>query len=421
MPPTSSCVATRVCSIGVLTASALVASSALAQAVSFDQAIALSQVTPRVEGRRRSLEARRAGDADLAGTSQGVSIQATPGMRILSEQDRGFEGQLSVVHSWNLGDLTGARQRAAHAERTVIAAEVRAAALEARLEAGRRWIDLWRLARLSRLAREEHALAADLVSLTERALRAGVGTSLDEAEAHAYAAEVHARLIAAEGTRHEAAVGLAVAMGRAPTARLRATGPLPSPSLPDDPTPWLNAIERMPSVTVERLSALAARAHEAEAVAAYAPVLGVGVQLQRESPSGFIANGVFTLSVPLMDQGQRQRSVARGEAERRAGEHGQARLAAGRELALAIHDVEHTRRTERALLAQLVPALVALVDRRDAALRAGESTVFQLLDARRRLLGARASAVEATGARAWAEVRLWLLLAEIERGREDAS
>lgn len=381
--------------------------------IAFDEAISLSLRAPRIQGAERALEARRVGDADIGGTSQGLSIQATPGARILHEQDRGFEGQLAVTHSWNLGDLTGARRRAARAEREVLAAERRALALLARLEAARRWIDLWRLGELGRLLREEEALARALADATERAVGGGAQTSVDAAEVDAHLAEVRLRAIAAEGALHEASIGLSVAMARPPSPRLLAEGALPEPALPDEPD--LARIEQLPAIAVERLSAAAERAREAEVAAAYAPQLALGAQIQRESPSGVIVSGVIGLSVPLFDQGQRARSASRGEAERRDGEHAQARLEAERELSLAVHDVEHQRREERAARELLVPAIERLTERREAALRAGEGTVFALLDARRRGLEARARSIEARAARAWAEVRLWVLLAELER------
>ena len=394
-------------------------SLAAAQPVPFDEAISLSLRAPAIEGAERALEARRAGDRDIGGTSQGLTIQATPGARILSEQDRGFEGQLSVTHSWNLGDLTGARRRAAAAEREVLAAERRALALLARLEAARRWIDLWRIGELGRLLREEQALTRALAELTARAVSAGVATSPDQAEVDAHVAEVALAAIALEGAEHEASIALSVAMARAPSPTLRAAGSPPQPALPDELD--LARIEQLPRVAVERLGAAAERAREVEVAAAYAPVLALGAQIQRESPDGVIVSGVIGLSVPLFDQGQRARSTSRGEAERREGEHAQARLEAERELILAAHDVDHQRRQLAAARELLVPAFERLIERREAALRAGEGTVFLLLDARRRGLDARERAVEAEAARAWAEVRLWVLLSELERAAGEES
>jgi len=393
--------------------SLLLPSLASAQAITFDEAISLSTRIPRVEGTERALEARRSGDADIGGTSQGLSIEATPGARILSEQDSGFEGSLSITHSWNLGDLTGARRRAARAEREVLDAERRALALLARLEAARRWIDLWRLEQLAGLLREEQALAGALAEATARAVGAGAQTSVDAAEVEAHVAAVELRAIALEGEQHEASIGLSVAMGRSPSATLRPDGSPPEPALPNDVD--LARVERLPGVAVERLAAAAERAREAETAAGYAPIFSLGAQVMRESPDGIVVGGVVGLSFPLFDQGQRARSVARGEAERREGQAAQARLDAERELSLAVHDVEHQRLQEQAARERLVPAIERLTERREAALRAGEGTIFALLDARRRGLEARARAIEARAARAWAEVRLWVLLAELER------
>src|SRR5690606_28787459 len=135
-------------------------------------------------------------------------------------------------------------------------------------------------------------------------------------------------------------------------------------------------------------------------------------------PSGFIASGVLSLSVPLLDQGQRERSLARGEAARREGERAEERLRAARELAAAISDVESQRREHRVMVEELLPAAEARVRLYEAGLRAGESTAFEVAAARRQLLDARGRAVQVAAARAWAEVRLWILLAAIERARE---
>lgn len=388
-----------------------------AQPVTFDEAIALSGESPRVRGADRALDARREGDRDIAGTSRGLTIEATPGARILSEQDRGFEGQLSITHSWNLGDLTGARREAARAERRVLAAERRAAALDARLEAAHRWIELHRVQELLRVVAEEEALGTALRDATARAVRAGLRTAVDEAELEAHLAETRLRAIALEGARREAALALSVAMARTPTPQLRAHGDPPEPALPDQ-ADVLARIEQLPAVAVARLTAAAERARAIEAAAAHAPELTLGAQIQRESPSGVIASGVVGLAFPLFDRGQRATSAARAEAERREGEHAQARLEAARELALAVHEVEHHRRQEQAARELLVPAAERLVQRREAALAAGEGTLFALLDARRRGLEARARAIEARAARIWAEVRLWLLLAELARAEE---
>jgi len=71
-----------------------------------------------------------------------------------------------------------------------------------------------------------------------------------------------------------------------------------------------------------------------------------------------------------------------------------------------------------ALEGQLLPSLLALRERRARALELGEGTRVALLEARRRELAAQAQLVRAQGERTWAAVRMWLLLAELERGEE---
>lgn len=385
--------------------------------VTFDRAIALSSSTPGVEGTGRALEARQAGDQSIAGTTQTLSVQAQPGVRVASEQDRGFEGQITITQTWYLADLTGARRRTARTERQVLAAQQRAAALTARLDAARRWIDLWQLVQAQHVVGEERELAIHTRELVERAVRAGVRTRVDADEVDAYLADVAIRAIAAEGQRHEASLALAIAMGQPPTHELAPAGPLPEPILPPEPEQLLAEVERLPSVAVERLGAAAQRAYEVELAAQASSQLMLGVYAQRESPTGFIAEGFFGVNAPTFDHGERARSVALGEAEAHEGQAEQARLEAQHDLSVAIHDVEHQRGQEQAVNGVLIPALSSLVEHREAALRGGEGTILELLAARRRLLDARSRAVSARAQRTWAEVRLWLLLAELQRGR----
>lgn len=393
----------------------LLPSLAAAQPLTFDRAIGLAGRGPRAEGLERAVETRRAGDQGIAGTAQALNLQATPGGRVLSEQDQGFEGTFTVTQTWILADVSGARGRAAQVEREVLGAEARAAALLLRLEAAHQWIELWTIAREDEALADEAALAAELVALTERGLRAGVRTVVDASEAEAYRAEVAERALALEGMRTHASLALSAAMASEPRADLRTAGEPPAPPLPDDLEVTLALVERLPSVAVHRLTAAALRAHDVEMAASYGPQLTLGAQVQRESPSGFIVQGVAALSIPLFDQGQRSRSAALGEAERAEGELGHARLEAASALADAVHEREHTRQQETLLTQTLLPALDRLVAQREASLRAGEGTLFELIDARRRRIAARARAARARGERAWAEVRLWLMLAELER------
>ena len=86
------------------------------------------------------------------------------------------------------------------------------------------------------------------------------------------------------------------------------------------------------------------------------------------------------------------------------------------EVADVIHEVEHTREQLEVIEQRLIPALADLVARQERVVEAGEATRFALDDARQHLALAEELRARALGARAWAEVRLWLLLSEVELG-----
>jgi cobalt-zinc-cadmium efflux system outer membrane protein len=415
-------------------------SPAAAQSVSFDQALALGAEGPAAEAPRRALRARERGDVDIGGTADATHVMVQPGALVAPRDQQGFELQINVNQGWNLADLGGARRRAAAEERRALAAEARAEALRGRIAAARRWIDLRTLERLDALLEQQVALAERRVALAERALGAGVLTAGDVADARASAAEVAQQRLSVEGSRFEAATQLALAMGRDAVghpellregaeraddahpgaAYLRTEGPMPAPELP--PLPSLRArlasLEDLPQVARTRLAAAAARAREAEAAAEYGPVLQLGSQIERAAGGSWILFGFANLTFGAFGWERRAASRARAETERAAERVREARLEARAELVNAVHEVEHARRALAALESRLLPALERLRERRERALEAGEETVFAVLEAQRRLLVARQELVRARGARVWAEVRMWLFLAELERGGE---
>jgi outer membrane protein, heavy metal efflux system len=386
--------------------------------ITFDEAIALSGASPGARAALRALEARQTHDPRIGGTAGGVTVVAMPGIRWTPEEERGFEGQFSVTQSWSLAGLGAARRRAAAEERRVLATEARADALRVRLEAARRWIELNTLERLVGSTKGQLELARATLALMRRASEVGARTLVDVAEAEAFVAGVQEALLSVEGQAHVAALELAVSMGGQADASVRTRGALPHPQLPD--ATFIDAqaarVAELPRVAAIRLASLAARAREVEAKAAGGPLLLVGGQVQNEPPAAWTAMGTVGLTIAPRGTVMRARSEHLAQAERLEQEHAQAVLRAGGELKSAAHEVLHTRREAMLLEEQALPTAQTLVDRRERALSAGEGTTFELMEARRRLLEVQARLARALGARAWAEVRLWLLLAELERG-----
>lgn len=386
--------------------------------VTFDEALDLGVRSPAGSRARRALAQREVGDADMGGTAQGTTVTLLPGAVVIPEEERGFDFQLNATQGWNLADLGGARRRAATREREALSARARAEALRARLEAGRRWLELRTLEILDTLLADQRAVAEQLAVTTRRAVDAGMATAADAANADALRAELAQRSLTIEGERFDVATQLALAMG-GDDPRPRTAGPLPDPQLPDAATMRRMATpERMPSVAALRLAQVAARARALEAAARFGPVLQVGAQLEHTASDAWTLYGIAGLTFNGPHQDDRATSLAEAEAAETAADAELAEARARAELDAALHEVEHTRRRVAALEGQLLPSLLALRERRARALELGEGTRVALLEARRRELAAQAQLVRAQGERTWAAVRMWLLLAELERGEE---
>ena len=402
----------------VLVVGALWPGVAGAQAITFDEALSLTEASPEQRARERELQARARGDAEISEIiTSPLRIDAQPGVRMLVQESSGFEGQLTVQQAWSLADLGGARRRTARHERDALAAQARAVALEARLGAAHAWLALRATEEALELARAEAALAHELAERAERSAGAGVLTAADAADAAAFAAEAELRALAIEGTAVQARVALARETAREASHDLRTEGEAPVPELPAPEMieARLADAERHPSVVAARLATIALRAREVEAAAEVGPELTTGVVLYRESPGQFLLFGELGVTLPLADLAARQRSQILAEAERIEGDEERARLAV-RALAVEVaHEVEHARREEALVTDTVLPSLERLVSAREAMLAAGEGTTLALLDARRRLVAARARAAEVRAGRTWAELRAWLLLAELAR------
>lgn len=391
--------------------------SLAAEAVTFDEALALAPQKPGAQAPGRALRARRSGDEEIAGTAQTLTLTVNPGYRFAPEGERGLEGQVNVSQGWNLADLGGARRRAAAVERSVLSAEARAAALSSRLEAARLWIDLRTLEELQSLLGEQLELARRSERLMARAAEAGVRTAMDAAEAKAYRAEVARQRFQLHTSAYRTGMNLAVAMGRDDMSPLRTEGPLPQPALPEVRSfdAYMARAGELPEAAALRLAGTAARAQQVEESAAYGAVLSVGVQLQREPPAAYSALGTFSLALSPFDRGQRERSRALGRAAAFGARAAQAQLEARASLARAAQDLR-TARDERELVASdWLVAAQELAARLERAVDVGEATAYELFAARRRLIEVQSLLVRARSEVAWAEVRLWLLMAELER------
>jgi cobalt-zinc-cadmium efflux system outer membrane protein len=386
--------------------------------VTFDEALALGAGVPAAVGPARALEARGEGELSAPATTSQPQLTVYPGYRWQPDSDRGLDLQVTLSQSWSIAGLAGARREAARRERETLGVEARARQLAHRLEAAHAWILRRTLERRLEVVEQEVEAARGLLDAVREARVAGERTRLDQARAEAYLAEVRLHAVDLEGAAFDAGLVLSLRLGRDDGVPVQTAGRPPSPGLPDAALRRVleDRVAALPGVRALRLAALAARARGAEQRAANAGgTVTVGASYQREAPDaniGFLVTGV---TLPVLDVAARAEAEAASEAALRTAEAAQARLEARMHLAEAWHEVEHTREVEQTIRSDFLPPLEARVDLQTALLRAGEGTLWPLLDARHRLAEARDRLVVAVGDRVWAEVRAWLLYAELAR------
>lgn len=392
-----------------------------AWALDFDAAIGLSARLPEVDATRQALQLRTTMDAALPRQTGNPEVAVSPGVGF-GPGGTGPAAQVNLAQTWNLGDLAGARRQASALEREALGVEVRARHLRAKLGVAHAWLQLAEAQELLLAARAEQELAQQLADLTHNAAGRGALTALDAAEARAFAADAELKAVYYEGEVHDRAAQLAM-MTHLPTDPLpEATGPAPAVVLPAD-TGWKAAIARaqdLPDARQRRLEVQAEKARATEQQASHASVLVLGAQAQRDAIGDMQVLGTIGLRWSAFDRGQRPAAQATERVARAEGEAETARAHGAYELAMAWHEVEHSRERESVLRTKLVPAAVELARLREQAFGRGASTVFDVLRARRDRSEARRRLVEAESERLWSEIKAWLLLAAMSDSDPDA-
>ncbi len=386
-----------------------------ANEVSFDQAIALANEAPSVRATTEKLSVRNAKDKHLPSNRGPLTISLAPGRRVSPSEESGTEVQLNVMQGWNLGDLASHSRDAARAERAVLATQVRARALAAKIDVAQRWFQLHQAESALVIVRDELAVVGELDQAIRRAKTAGLVTSVAEAEANAAHAEAKRLERYLEGERVSAALALSAALGKDPDPELRVHGPLPEPELPpaDKIAELSKRVDLLPKLARLRLQAVAASVRAAEARASYGRKLGVGASVQRESTGSTLVFGTVQFSFSGANRGQREQATSLAESRSRTVEAEGLAVALRAEMAEAVHELEHSEEVWQLISTELEPASEELLRRRTRELELGEGTVIEVLRARSRLLSARRLLADANAERRWAQVHIWLLLAEV--------
>lgn len=409
----------RLCLLVALSFSLLDAPAA--SALGFDEALTASARTPGVEGTRQALRVRSEQDSHISAATGNPEINVAPGMAVTGGV--GPELQASAQQSWNLAGLGEARRGAAKREREALAVEIRARALNQRLMAGHAWLGLWTTQQMLAQAQRELVLAQEFETTVARAAARGQTTMADAADAKAWRGEVAQRAVRLEGDQHDLAVLLAHEVGLPPEPLATADGAPPEPGLPDRAT-WHAAAanaQNLPEALLRRLEAVAQKARSVEAEAMHGSAFSLGAALQRDAAGRLVIAGTFGLRWSAFDRGQRVTSQAAAETERARADESQANLDAAHRLSMAWHEVEHTREEEAVLRDILAPAVAEALRLRTLAFTRGAATVFDVLRSRREALEANRRLTELRGARTWAEIKAWMLYAELVAGGGERS
>lgn len=403
-----------------IAANIALAATTIPKKVSFDEALGLSVETPDVRGAEQAVVEKHAMRGRISTMTSNPQVYLQPGFRVRPEGNQGVEVQASVMQSWNLAGLSTARSTTARLEEAELSAQSRVLALTQRLDVARAWIDLWSAERVFELVTREAALSGEFVRLVEKASAASAATKADVAEARAYHAEARLGVIAAEGDVFERGVLLAKALA-AKADPLSSAGDLPVAPVPvgTNRQETLQRAAGLPSVQSKALALEVERARNAEEKAARGTSLSLGVYMQRDSPGGFVGYGAVGLTLPLFDHGERERSVTVARVARLEGETTREASNAVADLVLGLHEVDHTQEVIDTISGEIVPALDEAVASRMRIFEAGESTILEVITARRNLVNARGRLERARAQNAWARVKVWLWLSAMDAKKQE--
>ncbi len=405
-----------------IAANIALAATTLPKKVSFDEAIGLSVQAPDVRGAEQAVAAKHDMRGRMSTMTSNPQLYLQPGFRARPEGNQGIEVQGSVTQSWNLAGLSSARSTTARLEEAELSAQARVLALTQRLDAARAWIDLWSAERVLEVVTREAVLGGEFVRLVEKAVAASAITKADLAEARAYHAETRLSVIGAEGEVFERGLQLARVLA-ANADPLSSTGDLPVAPVPagTNRKETLQRAAGLPTVQNKALAAEVERARNAEEKASRGTSLSLGVYVQRDSPRGFVGYGAVGLTLPLFDRGERERSVTVARAAQLEGQTKREAVNAVADLALGFHEVDHTQEVVDTILGAIIPPLEEAVAARMRIFEAGESTMLEVITARRNLVNARGRLERARAQNAWARVKVWLWLSAMDAKKQEKS
>lgn len=386
------------------------------RAITFADALLRAVDAPDVTGAVLAAAEKSRHNGRLSPLTDNPELTLMPGYRG-NVPEAGPELQLDLSQSFNLSGLSGARRRVVEVERRALDAVADAALLERRRGIARAWVEAWKASARRDVRVREVELAEKLRERIAQNLGRGF-TRADLLDADVHLADAHLAASAAEGALVEAGLLLSAQLGGVDGAPTLAAGPLPDVTLPDVSSASIAGLaEAHPGVRALQEASEAERAREGERRAANGWGLRVGVSGQRESDGALLAFAGVGLTLPVFEHGAQELGSSAAQAATLAGQAAAAHARAATELTWRLHD-ERRAEERRALTSNvLVPAAEEALRLKERLLGAGETTLFEVLAARRVATSAHARHAEARGDHALARIELSLLTDALRAGQ----
>jgi outer membrane protein TolC len=357
--------------------------------LSLDSALQRTAQAPGVRQNFAAVDIKRDMNRHLSPLADGLQIAIQPGWRFLPAAEKQFQMGLSVTQPFRLSAFGTHRKEGANFEASALEANARLNAFQREVATTAAWFSLWEGWQQLHEVEQAKVLAERLLVLVARAAALGVLSASDEAEAQVFLSEAELQRLAAEGEVWDRSAQLAKAMGEAMTEPITVTDEI-------DAAPTAAALKAArqlaqchPEVQQDRALAAASRSKEREEASYRASRFDVGVAAYYDNPRGLVTFLNFGVDLGLFDRGERERGSALAQARLAEGRATDAERAATTTLTLFEHEIEHRAEVQRELSTRLLPSLERLDQQNERRLSAGDITVFELLQGRRRLLATR--------------------------------
>ena len=367
----------------------LLLSALLSAPLSLDDALARTARSPGVRQTFAAVDLKRDMNTRISPLADGLQIAIQPGWRFLPATEKQFQMGLSVTQPFRLSSFGANRRENAFFEANALEASARLNAFQREVATTTAWFSLWEGWQQLREVEQAKVLAERLLVLVARAAGLGVLSASDEAEAQVFLSEAELQRLNAEGEVWDRSALLSKAMGEPMTEPITVT-----PDIAAVPTIAFSKTAAAltqchPEVQQDRALASASLSKEREEASYRASRFDVGLAAYYDNPRGLVTFLNFGVDLGLFDRGECERGNALAQAKVAEGRAVDAEQAAITTSTLFEHEVEHRAEVQQELSARLLPALERLDQQNERRLSAGDITVFELLQARRRLLATR--------------------------------